>query len=571
MTLKNYWVAKDTPGHSAADWTYNHSDQNDVANQVNQNTTDIATKGTYSKPGPGIPSSDMTSAVQISLGKADSALQSIASNSITNAMMADDAIGIAELSATGTPSSSTYLRGDNTWNTPASGAALWTSVKDPTYGATGNGSTDDTTAIANAITAAAGSGGSGVVYFPPGIYITSPINVPAGITLRGANAQSFMSWDNTIPDSDAVSQLKLKAGSTAPLISPASTSAVGCVIRDLWLNGNGIHVTSPSTEAGTCINFANNGSSILRSWLIENCVCCNVNSANTASGYAVWVGQNNSGVAMRHCSVFNGQTGYPNLSGYRGIGWYGPDGQINDMWIGGFAESGLAIHGGDTDTTFTWVGGGVFWCNTGILVGGRGPVFMGVSVDHCLNDGIYAAYGFTAVGCDFHTNSIQTNNTWSHIRAAGASHTYNLIGCRTEPLDTGATSNKPAHFLNAEGADVVANMIGCYDGSTGGQLGTGWSNYAGITPKTDSYTLVATDAGKTVEINKATAADLTVPPDSSVPFPLGTEIRVTQLGAGSVTVVQGSGVTVNGVSLSTGAQYAERKIRKRATNTWICT
>jgi hypothetical protein len=36
-------------------------------------------------------------------------------NSITNAKMADDAIGVAELSASGTASSSTYLRGDNAW------------------------------------------------------------------------------------------------------------------------------------------------------------------------------------------------------------------------------------------------------------------------------------------------------------------------------------------------------------------------------------------------------------------------------------------------------------------------
>jgi len=33
--------------------------------------------------------------------------------------MADDAIGIAELSTTGTPSATTFLRGDNTWSTPA--------------------------------------------------------------------------------------------------------------------------------------------------------------------------------------------------------------------------------------------------------------------------------------------------------------------------------------------------------------------------------------------------------------------------------------------------------------------
>lgn len=59
--------------------------------------------------------------VQTSLGKADTALQSIAANTITNTMMADDAIGIAELSATGTPDSTTYLRGDNSWATVPGG------------------------------------------------------------------------------------------------------------------------------------------------------------------------------------------------------------------------------------------------------------------------------------------------------------------------------------------------------------------------------------------------------------------------------------------------------------------
>ena len=40
---------------------------------------------------------------------------------ITNVLMADDAIGVAELSATGTASSSTFLRGDNAWASPGGG------------------------------------------------------------------------------------------------------------------------------------------------------------------------------------------------------------------------------------------------------------------------------------------------------------------------------------------------------------------------------------------------------------------------------------------------------------------
>ena len=58
----------------------------------------------------------------------------LAANAVTNAAVADDAVGIAELSATGTASATTYLRGDNTWATlPASTA--WSLSGNNTSGA----------------------------------------------------------------------------------------------------------------------------------------------------------------------------------------------------------------------------------------------------------------------------------------------------------------------------------------------------------------------------------------------------------------------------------------------------
>ena len=45
----------------------------------------------------------------------------IQDNTVSNAKVVDDAIGIAELSATGTASSSTFLRGDNAWAAPGGG------------------------------------------------------------------------------------------------------------------------------------------------------------------------------------------------------------------------------------------------------------------------------------------------------------------------------------------------------------------------------------------------------------------------------------------------------------------
>ena len=46
----------------------------------------------------------------------------LADNAVTNAKVADDAVGVAELSATGTASGTTYLRGDNAWSTVPAGA-----------------------------------------------------------------------------------------------------------------------------------------------------------------------------------------------------------------------------------------------------------------------------------------------------------------------------------------------------------------------------------------------------------------------------------------------------------------
>lgn len=48
---------------------------NDIQDEIIQNASDISTKGTYSKPSGGIPSTDMTTDVQTSLGKADTAYQ----------------------------------------------------------------------------------------------------------------------------------------------------------------------------------------------------------------------------------------------------------------------------------------------------------------------------------------------------------------------------------------------------------------------------------------------------------------------------------------------------------------
>ena len=86
-----------------------------------------------------------------------------------------------------------------------------------------------------------------------------------------------------------------------------------------------------------------------------------------------------------------------------------------------------------------------------------------------------------------------------------------------------------------------------------------------------SYTLVLTDASKTVTMSNASANTLTVPPNASVAFPTGTRLMVQQLGAGATTIAAGAGVTINApttVTLAIDEQYESRGLLKTDTNTW---
>ena len=86
-----------------------------------------------------------------------------------------------------------------------------------------------------------------------------------------------------------------------------------------------------------------------------------------------------------------------------------------------------------------------------------------------------------------------------------------------------------------------------------------------------TYTLALTDDGKVVEMNNASANTLTVPPNSSVAFPVGSQIVVLQTGAGQTTLAAGAGVTVNSKdgNLKLSAQWCAATLIKRATDVWV--
>lgn len=128
-------------------------------------------------------------------------------------------------------------------------------------------------------------------------------------------------------------------------------------------------------------------------------------------------------------------------------------------------------------------------------------------------------------------------------------------------------------------AGAVDNRIAVFDGTTGKLIKDGGVTVAELVTQArvspenvktgTSYTLVLSDAFKLVAMNNSSPNTLTVPPNSSVAFPIGTRIDISQDGAGQTTVAAGAGVTIRTPeTMKLRKQWAKATLIKRATNTW---
>lgn len=88
--------------------------------------------------------------------------------------------------------------------------------------------------------------------------------------------------------------------------------------------------------------------------------------------------------------------------------------------------------------------------------------------------------------------------------------------------------------------------------------------------QTADYVLALTDKDNLVEMNVATANVVTVPLNSTVAFPVGSQILISQYGAGVTSVAPAGGVTIRSVngSLNLGIQYSAATLVKIGTNEW---
>jgi len=111
-------------------------------------------------------------------------------------------------------------------------------------------------------------------------------------------------------------------------------------------------------------------------------------------------------------------------------------------------------------------------------------------------------------------------------------------------------------------------------GPAGPTGATGPANFALVGPQyLGSRTLEESDAAKIVKVNSSLATIITVPLDgtSGYTFPEGTQIVITQLGVGQVTIQGAAGVSVlsEGSRIITKARYSIASLIKLSANSWL--
>ena len=86
-----------------------------------------------------------------------------------------------------------------------------------------------------------------------------------------------------------------------------------------------------------------------------------------------------------------------------------------------------------------------------------------------------------------------------------------------------------------------------------------------------AHTLEPIDLGSILETTGSSAVTVTIPPEASVTFEIGTLVNITQVGTGVTSVQAGTGVSLNGVtggSVALDGPWAGAALTKRGADAW---
>jgi hypothetical protein len=178
--------------------------------------------------------------------------------------------------------------------------------------------------------------------------------------------------------------------------------------------------------------------------------------------------------------------------------------------------------------------------------------------------------GVTAIASNVVVNAdINSAAAIDYSKLAATTAGYVLMGNATGVVTGTVVSGDVTIGANGN-VQIASGVIVNADISTSAAIDLGKLADVSTSAQTASYTLVLSDKNKIVEVSNGSANTLTVPLNSSVAFPIGSQIMVLQTGAGQTTIAGSGGVTVNGTpGLKIRAQWSMATLIKRATDTWV--
>ncbi|MHB8529192.1 MAG: hypothetical protein ACYC8V_06735 [Caulobacteraceae bacterium] len=193
------------------------------------------------------------------------------------------------------------------------------------------------------------------------------------------------------------------------------------------------------------------------------------------------------------------------------------------------------------------------------------PIFLDPSVTYRCQ--LQSATGAVIRDVDPITGSV-TEATQAQVNAGTASGIY------VSPAKLAAWSGLPSALgytpVNRAG-DTATNLLlanTVLAATSAGYLG------APINEQDGNYTLALSDAGKLIRANSAAGIAWTIPPNASVALPVGTVIVLRNVGAGTVTITRGAGVTQTIAGAATNkdvalAQNGMASLIQEAANVWL--
>lgn len=454
------------------------------------------------------------------------------------ALATKSSVTVGDVSATGTPSNATYLRGDGSWATPAGGGGgggggdMLASVYDPTSRAANAFSMDNmvegsSTKIMTAVERSrlAGMADNANNYTHP--------NHSGDVTSVGGGATTIVN--------NAVTLAKLADMTTA--------SVMGRVTA-----GIGDPEILTTTQLTTLVNTFTTS--------LKGAVpASGGGTTNFLRADGTWASPAAASFSAIAANVL------PDANNTRNVGsdtfrW--KEGHFNDLVkVGGYnvvTENTTAL----TEKT-TLVDDDVF------------PMFDSAAS----NAPKYAKRSTIRTGLVPTTRTLTAGTGIATLGDLSANRTVALAASAIASLALADTAVQPARTITAGtgltgGGDLSANRSLALSAGSIASLALADAAAPKLVTenaRTASYTLALSDqtTPTLVTMNVASANVLTIPANATVAFPVGTVINVEQIGAGVTTITAASGVTLNGVSAGSGAistRWSGVSLWKRNTNEW---